>query len=406
VRSFAPRAVAARRSTIREVFDLANRVPAAIRLEIGEPSFPTPEHVVQAAFEAARAGFTRYTPNGGFASLRELLAERLRRVDGYEPHPDEVVVTPGGMNALFSIYLALLAPGDEALLPTPGFPNMDEMVRLLGGAPVFYELRRDEDYLPDPERLEALVTPRTKAIFVNSPSNPTGAVFPAELVERLVRLAERHDLFLIADEVYDELVLDRDREHVAARRLDASGRVVSVYSFSKVYAMTGWRVGYAVAAPALADLLRKLQEPEVSCPSAVSQKAAEAALVGPQEVIASMRDAYRARRDRVWKLVQERRLHAFRTQGTFYMLVDVSDAGLPSLDFALRLLSEWGVAVAPGEVFGPAGEGLVRISLAEEPEVIEEGVRRLADAIAALAARPDARARAGATAARASPDTA
>jgi aspartate/methionine/tyrosine aminotransferase len=386
VKPLAPRAVAARRSTIREVFDLANRMPDAIRLEIGEPSFPTPEHVVEAAFDAARAGFTRYTPNGGFRSLRELIAERLRRVDGYSPDPDQVVVTPGGMNALFSIYLALLAPGDEVLLPTPGFPNMDEMVRLLGGTPVFYELRREDGFLPDLERVEALLTPRTKAIFANTPTNPTGAVFPGELVEGLVRLADRHDLYLIADDVYDEMVLDRDREHVAAARFDEAGRVVSVYSFSKIYAMTGWRLGYAVASPPLADILRKLQEPEVSCPSAVSQKAAEAALTGPQDIVVSMRDAYRERRDRAWRLVERRGLRGFRTQGTFYMVIDVSIAGLPSMEFTLRLLREWGVAVAPGEVFGPGGEGLVRISLAEETHVLEEGIRRLAEAVDALAA--------------------
>ena len=386
MKPLAPRAVEARRSAIREVFDLANTMPGAIRLEIGEPSFRTPAHVVEAAFAAARDGYTRYTPNGGFASLRGLLAERLQRVNGYGVEPERIVVTPGGMNALFSIYLALLAPGDEVLLPTPGFPNMDEMVRLLGGVPVFYELRRQDGFLPDVEELEALVTPRTKAIFTNTPTNPTGAVFPAELVESLVKLADRHDVYLIADDVYDELVLDRDREHVAAARFDESGRVVSVYSFSKVYAMTGWRVGYAVASPVLADVLRKLQEPEVSCPSAVSQKAAEAALLGPQEVVVQMRDAYRERRDRAWELLCDRGLPAFRTQGTFYLVADVSETGLTSMDFTLRLLNEWGVAVAPGEVFGPGGEGLVRVSLAEEPDVLEEGLGRLCDAVQALAA--------------------
>jgi aspartate/methionine/tyrosine aminotransferase len=255
---------------------------------------------------------------------------------------------------------------------------MDEMVRLLGGVPVFYELRAAEGYLPDVERLERLVTPRTKVLFANTPCNPTGAVFPGALVEALVRFAARHDLYVVADEVYDELVLDPDREHVAARRFDDSGRVVSVYSFSKVYAMTGWRLGYAVAPPPLADLLRKLQEPEVSCPSTISQSAAEAALTGPQDVVAAMRDAYRERRDRAWELVGAKGLTAFRTQGTFYMLVDVSRAGLSSLDFTLRLLREADVAVAPGSVFGPAGEGSVRISLAPELPVIEEGLARLA----------------------------
>jgi aspartate/methionine/tyrosine aminotransferase len=386
VKPFAARAEAARRSAIREVFDAANRRPDAIRLEIGEPSFRTPDHIVTGALEAARAGFTKYGPNGGLDSLRELLSGKLARVDGYAAGPDRIVVTPGGMNALFSIYLALLEPGDEVLLPTPGFPNMDEMVKLLGGTPVFYELRRDGGFLPDLERLEALVGPRTKAIFANTPGNPTGAVFPEELVRALVAFADRHDLYLIADEVYDELILDDDLEHVAAARFDESGRVISVYSFSKVYAMTGWRLGYAVCSPPLADLLRKLQEPEVSCPSTISQKAAEAALTGPRGPIAAMRDAYRERRDLGWRLVEEHGLPAFRTQGSFYMLVDVSAAGLSSLDFTLRALTEWGVAVAPGEVFGPAGQGLVRISLAPEPAELEAGIGRLADAVRTLSA--------------------
>jgi aspartate/methionine/tyrosine aminotransferase len=386
VRGFSPRAVAARRSTIRIVFDAANAKPNAIRLEIGEPSFRTPDHIVDGALAAARAGFTGYTANGGLQSLRELLADKVERVDGYRAGPDQIVATPGAMNALFSIYLALLEPGDEVLLPTPGFPNMDDMVALLGGTPIFYDLRPEEGYLPDLERLEALVTPRTKAIFANSPSNPTGAVFPLELVERLVDLAQRRDTYLISDEVYDELVLDNDLEHVAAGRFDEDGRVISVYSFSKVYAMTGWRLGYCVAPPAVADLLRKLQEPEVSCPSIISQKAAEAALTGPRSVVEDMRAAYRVRRDRAWEATQARGLRAFRTQGTFYMLVDVSAAGIPSLEFALRLLEEADVAVAPGSVFGPAGESFVRISMAVEPAVVEEGITRLAHMVDALAA--------------------
>jgi aspartate/methionine/tyrosine aminotransferase len=385
VKGFSGRALAARRSTIRVVFDAANSKPDAIRLEIGEPSFRTPDHILEGALAAARAGFTGYTPNGGLLSLRELLAEKIARVDGYEAHVDQVVVTPGAMNALFSIYLAILEPGDEVLLPTPGFPNMDEMVALLGGTPVFYELRPEDGYLPDVERLDGLVTSRTKAVFMNSPSNPTGAVLAGELVADIVELARRRDVLLISDEVYDQMVLDHDREHVAAARFDEDGRVVSVYSFSKVYAMTGWRLGYCVAPPPLADLLRKLQEPEVSCPSVVSQKAAEAALTGPQQVIEDMRTAYRERRDAAWRRIETVGLSAFRTQGTFYMLVDVSPAGMPSLDFALHLLENGGVAVAPGSVFGPAGEGLIRISLAPEPTAIENGLDRIAETIGALA---------------------
>ena len=283
MRAAGSRAAGLRRSEIRILFDAAARAgDGVIRLEVGEPSFTTPSHVIEAAAAAARAGHTGYGPNGGLASLRELLSEKLRRVNGIEASPEEIVVTPGAMNALYSVYLALLEPGDEVLLPTPGFPNMDEMVRLLGGRPVFYPLAADEHFLPDVAALDALVTARTKMLFVNTPANPTGAVYPARLMGDLVEFCARHDLWLLCDEVYDEMVLSPGCVHTAAAPLDSDGRVITVCSFSKVYAMTGWRVGYAAAPAGVAELLRTLQEPQVSCPSTISQKAAEAALTGPR----------------------------------------------------------------------------------------------------------------------------
>jgi aspartate aminotransferase len=374
------RAASARRSAIREIFDRANELEGVIRLEIGEPSFPTPAYIRAGAARAADEGFTRYTPNGGLRSLRALIAEKIERVDRYAVDADDVVVTPGAMNALFSLYLALLEPGDEVLLPTPGYPNMDEMVRLLGGVAVFYHLRPETGYLPDPAEVDALATPRTRAIFVNSPANPTGAVFPRELVAELVAVAARRGIWVLSDEVYDELLLDDELEHFSPARLDAE-RVVTVYSFSKIYAMTGWRIGYLAAPRFLADTLRKLQEPQVSCPSAISQKAAEAALLGPRAEIEAMRAAYRVRRDRAWAAVGRHGISAFRTQGTFYMLLDLGDQAEDSLAFALRLLEEHRVAVAPGVVHGPGGVGKVRISLAAEPEIIEEGIARIAAAL-------------------------
>ena len=374
----AAQAAALQRSEIRVLFDAALERPDAIRLEVGEPSFTTPTHIIEAAAEAALAGHTGYGPNGGLGSLRELLADKIEKVDGITASPDDIVVTPGGMNALFSIYLALLDHDDEVLLPTPGFPNMDEMVRLFGARPVFYELRQDNDFLPDIAELEAHVTERTKVIFVNTPSNPTGAVFPDSVMEQLVDFAGRHDLWLVSDEVYDELVLDPALSHVPAARFDSDGRVITVYSFSKVYAMTGWRVGYAVAPPGMAQLLRTLQEPEVSCPSTISQKAAEAALTGPREPIDAMREAYRRRREIALREAAAVGLKAVPPGGTIYMLLDVSAAAMGGLDFALGLLDKEAVSVAPGSVFGPGGEGWIRISLAADDEAIAEGVRRIA----------------------------
>lgn len=385
--ALARRAVDAQRSAIREVFDAANKLPDAIRLEIGEPSFRTPTFIVEAALEAAKNGFTGYTPNGGYPSLREALARKLERVNGYSVEPDSVVVTPGAMNALFSIYLTLLEPGDEVLLPTPGYPNMDEMVRLLGGEPVFYRLEAATGYLPSRDELERLVTSRTKAMFVNTPGNPTGAVFPEATIQALAELAAERGIWMIADEVYDEMILDDDRTHFSAAKLVPDAPVISVYSFSKIYAMTGWRLGYCAAPPEVAAVLRKLQEPQVSCPSAISQKAAEAALSGPRDEIEAMRIAYRDRRDRAVDVAAELGLDVFRTQGTFYLLVGVAGSGLSSRDFTLRLLDELRVAVAPGEVFGPGGQGLVRISLAREPDEIAEGLSRIARAVETFGAR-------------------
>ncbi len=377
MRRLARPATALPRSEIRVLFDQAADRPDAIRLEVGEPSFNTPDHIIEAALRAARDGHTGYGPNGGLASLRELLAEKIRQIDGFEVSPGDIVVTPGGMNALYSCYLALINPGDEVLLPTPGFPNMDALVRMMGGCPVFYPLRAADGYLPDPERLAALVTDRTTTVFVNTPANPTGAVFPARLMQGLVELCNRRDLWLLSDEVYDELVLDEESVHTSAARFDTERRVITVFSFSKVYAMTGWRVGYAAAPSPVADLMRKLQEPQVSCPSTISQKAAEAALLGPREPIRAMLDAYRRRREVAVAAAAEAGLGFVAPAGTMYMMVGVDTGGRSMLRFALELLSDHAVSVAPGSVFGPGGDGHVRISLAAEDGAIAEGLRRL-----------------------------
>ena len=200
-------------------------------------------------------------------------------------------------------------------------------------------------------------------------------------MEELLTVAQRHGFWLISDEVYDEMILDDGIEHFSPARLDRE-RVVTVYSFSKIYAMTGWRIGYLAAPRLLADAVRMLQEPQVSCPSAISQKAAEAALLGPRDEINAMTDAYRVRRDRAWSAIERHGLSAFRTQGTFYMLLDIGEQALDSMGFALRLLEDHRVAVAPGVVHGPGGAGKVRISLAVEPEVVEEGIARIAAAVA------------------------
>jgi aspartate aminotransferase len=363
-------------SRIREIMELAWGDPEAIHLEVGEPDFPTPEHVVEAAHEAARAGRTRYAPNAGLPELREALADKVTRRNGYEARPDQVVVTQGGIQALYLVFRALLEPGDEVLLPDPAWPNFRMIAHLLGARALSYPLVAEGDFLPRLEDLERLVTPRTRAILVNSPSNPLGTVVPRELVEALLGFARQRGLWFISDEVYDEVVFD-DVFVSAGSVADPSDRLVSIYSFSKVYAMTGWRVGYLVAPPDLAKLLTGMQEPIISCVNTPAQMAALAAVSGPQDVVRKMRDAYRVRRDELLGILDRGGLPSSRPSGAFYVWTDVSEASLPSMDFARSLIEREHVAVAPGSAFGELGENYVRLSLASSREDLLDGASRL-----------------------------
>ena len=357
--------------------ELAWMDPEAIHLEVGEPDFPTPEHVIEAAHEAARAGHTRYAPNAGLPELREALADKVVRRNGYEARPDQVVVTQGGIQALYLVLHALLEPGDEVLLPDPAWPNFRMIAHLLEARVLPYPLVAEGDFLPRLEDLERLVTPRTRAILVNSPSNPLGTVLPGELVEKLLAFARRNNLWFISDEVYDEVVFD-DVFVSAGSVADPTDRLVSIYSFSKVYAMTGWRVGYLVAPPDLAKLLTGMQEPIISCVNTPAQMAALAAVTGPQDVVREMREAYRARSDELLGKLDSGGLPSSHPSGAFYVWTDVSEAGLPSMDFARSLIEQEHVAVAPGSAFGELGEGYVRLSLASSREDLLEGASRLA----------------------------
>ena len=363
-------------SRIREVMELAWQDPQAIHLEVGEPDFPTPSHIVEAAHEAAQAGHTRYAPNAGLPELREALADKVARRNGYEARPGQVVVTQGGIQALYLVLRALLEPDDEVLLPDPAWPNFRMIAHLLGARVLSYPLLAEADFLPRPEDLERLVTPRTRAILVNSPSNPLGTVLPLELARTLLDFARRRGLWFIADEVYDELTFDGAFVSVGSVA-EPDDRLVSVYSFSKVYAMTGWRVGYLVAPPDLATLLTGMQEPIISCVNTPAQMAALAALAGPQQVVREMRDSYRERRDELLEILDHGDLTSTLPSGAFYVWADISEAGMPSMEFARYLIEREHVAVAPGSAFGELGEGYVRLSLASSREDLIEGTSRL-----------------------------
>jgi aspartate aminotransferase/aminotransferase len=249
----------------------------------------------------------------------------------------------------------------------------------LGARAVFYPLEPRHDFLPDLERLQALVTPRTKAILINSPANPTGAVFPRSMLEALAEFAVRHDLWLISDECYDQVVLEG--EHVGPASFLDDGRVITIYTFSKTYAMTGWRLGYAVGSQELIDSVTKVLESNISGVNTITQKAAEAALDGPQECVVEMVDAYRRRRDLVVDLLEEAKMLVNVPHGAFYCMADVSRAGMDAREFALWLVRERGVSIAPGTAFGEVARDQVRISLASSEEDLREGVSRLVEGV-------------------------
>lgn len=369
-------------SGIREIVHRAIPMADAIRLEVGEPNFATPQHIIEAAYRAANEGFTKYGPSAGLHSLRELLAQRVTRVNGYAVTPTQVNVAVGGVQGILAAFLALLDPGDEILIPDPAWPNYEMSILLCHAVPVHYPLYIEDGFIPQIDRLEELVTERTKLLIINSPSNPTGAVFPKKTIEALVEFAQRHDLYLMADEVYDEFVFDG--EHISPAIYDPE-RVISVYSFSKIYAMTGWRVGYVVANEKISQVISKIQEPQISCVSSVGQKAAEAALTGPQDCVRQMCESYHERRDVVVNVLKNEGRYVYTPQGAFYIMVDIGDSGLDSRQFALRLLEEQKVAVAPGTAFGNFGNNFVRISLATEKNLLLEGVRRLSNFATELA---------------------
>jgi aspartate aminotransferase len=368
----------AHHSGIREIGNEALRTPGAIRLDVGQPNFPTPKHIGDAGKRAIDENLTFYTHTQGLISLREKIVAKLKRVNGITVTPDRIACAPGGVGAIAAVFGAVLEPGDEVLMPDPGWPNTRLMLTWVGARGVFYPCLAADGFQPDIEAIELLITPRTKLMLINSPNNPTGAVYPVATVERLVDLAQRHNLWLVSDECYDQIILDgswTSPAHLAPE----DPRIVSIFTFSKSYSMTGWRIGYAAGSAELIDTATKVLESNSSCVSTITQVAAEAALDGPQDCVGEMVAAYRHRRDVVVDILREADMLINEPTGAFYCMADISRARLPARDFAFKLLRERGVSVAPGTAFGEVAAGAVRISLASSDADLREGVGRLAE---------------------------
>lgn len=364
-------------SGIRKFFDIVATMDDVISLGIGEPDFTTPAPILEAGIEALRQGETHYTSNAGIFELREAIADLLEEKYqvSYDPM-DEVVVSVGVSEALYLALTAVINPGEEIIIPTPCFVSYQAEVLLAGGVPIEVPGTMENGFQPEPALIEAAITPRTKAIFIGFPNNPTGAVATRENLVAISRIAEKHDLLVISDEIYDSLVYGVD--HICFAALPGmKERTITLGGFSKSYAMTGWRVGYA-AAPAeiLKGLVRIHQYTVMSAPS-VSQLAALAAIDVGAEYVEEMRQKYDRRRLLIVSRLNEIGLETYLPQGAFYAFPNITCTGLDDETFAQRLLEEEKVAVVPGSAFGAGGEGFVRCSYATKYEKIEQALDQI-----------------------------
>lgn len=376
-RYLSERVAALKPSGIRKFFDIVATMDDVISLGIGEPDFVTPQPILQSGIRALEDGETHYTSNSGILELRQALVEHLRTLYGVSYDPvSEMVITVGVSEALYLALTALLDPGDEVIISTPCFVAYQAEVLLAGGVPVEMPTFMEDDFQLRPQALQAAITPRTKAILIGYPNNPTGAVASREVLLELGRIAEQHDLIVLSDEIYDQLVYGV--QHVCFPALPGMReRTVLLGGFSKNYAMTGWRIGYA-AGPAglLQGLLRVHQYTIMSAPT-IAQIAALEALTQGEEYVAEMREEYDRRRRLIVTGLNQLGLATFEPHGAFYAFPSIAVAGMDDETFSQKLLEEQRVAVVPGSAFGAGGDGFVRCSYATAYEKIEEALERL-----------------------------
>jgi aspartate aminotransferase len=349
-----------------------------IHLEIGEPDFDTPANVRAAAKKALDEGATHYPPFAGIADLRAAIAEDSTARKGFAVDPSQVFVTVGGKGVMVYAILALVDPGDEVIVPDPGYPIYESVTRFVGGTPVPIPIRMENEFRLDIDELASLITPRTKLLVINSPANPTGGVLTPNDIERIAELAVRHDLVVLADEIYARILYDGAVHLSIASLPGMAERTIVLDGFSKTYAMTGWRLGYAIVPPALIKAYGTLIINTISGATAFAQVGAIEALRGPQDSIDAMVAEFRARRDLVVDGLNEiPGVRCLRPQGAFYVFPEISGTGLTGAQLADRLLHDAGVCVLAGTAFGGLGTNHIRISYANSRENISEALRRI-----------------------------
>lgn len=365
-------------SGIRRFFDIANEMEDVISLSVGEPDFLTPWHIREAGITSLEKGRTRYTPNRGLMLLREEITRFMKRRYHLEYKPEsEVLVTVGGSEAIDMALRCLISPGDEVIIPEPCFVCYDPMTRMAGGVPVSINTRAENGFRLTVDELENAITEKTKVLIFPFPNNPTGAVMRREHLEGIAEVVKKHDLIVLSDEIYSELTYG-DEPHVSIASLpDMWERTIVINGFSKTYAMTGWRMGYAVGPKELIAPMTKLHQYAIMSAPTTSQYAAIEALRHGDEDIAEMRDQYDMRRRLLVDGLNRIGLTCFEPEGAFYVFPSIKSTGMTSDEFCERLIYDKHVAVVPGSAFGECGEGYIRISYAYSIKHLTEALNRM-----------------------------
>jgi aspartate aminotransferase len=357
-----------------------------IHLQIGEPDFDTPKNICDAAIKAIRDGYTHYAPSGGIPEAREVCAEYMSKTRRIEVTPEQTIIMPGCKPLIFCAMIALINDGDEVIVPNPGYPTYRSVTRFLGAKPVPVKLREENDFRFLVEDLEALITPKTRMLILNSPENPSGGMLTWEDLEAIHEVAKKHDLWILSDEIYSRIVYDVDFKSIASIP-GAMERTIAIDGMSKTYAMTGWRLGFASMPKQLADYMFTLAINNFSSTATFSQYAMIEGLTGPQDEIDRMVAQFRRRRDVIVDgLNAIDGITCLRPEGAFYVFPNITGTGLTSNEFAEMMLEEAGVACLSGTAFGEYGEGYVRFSYANSVENIQEGLGRIQKVLASAKA--------------------
>jgi len=373
-------------SGIRIIFEMVHKMKDVIRLEAGDPDFKTPDHICEAAKKAVDEGYTHYTSSFGMPELRQALARKLKKDNGIDADPEtEIVVTAGASCAVNIAILSTINPGDEVLIPDPTWPHYEACVTLADGVAVHYPLLEKNQFRADIEDIRKRITKKTKMIVVNSPSNPTGGFMEKRDIEAIAETAKDYNLLVLSDEVYEKIVYDKLRHISIASLPDMKERTITVNSFSKTYAMTGWRLGYAVAKQEIAAEMAKLNLYSNSCPSSIAQRTGIAALSGPQDAVVMMAKEYERRRNEIVKGLNEiEGITCVKPRGAFYAFPNVSSLGMSSQDAAMFMLKEAKVSTVPGSGFGGYGEGYLRLAYSNSIENIVKALVRIRNAVEKL----------------------